>query len=110
MPIATIVYTLAIVLNNPSERAAEIADEIDALTAELYRLTGISRRDSRRRRLWVGARVLITRGDKYHLRKGILTGRHPNSDYWDIELDLLPGQTKKQVIWKTPSGFRVMRS
>ena len=99
------------VLNGPNDRAAEIADEIEALTAELHRLTGIRRRDSRpRRRLWVGARVLITRGDRYHLRKGILASRHPNSDYWDIELDLLPGQTKKQVIWKTPSGFRVMHA
>ena len=93
-------------------RAAEIVNKIHDLAEELAGLRvhqpqSTSRRN-RHRHLRPGRRVLITRGDKYHLRKGELSHRHsPDSDYWHIKLDLLPGQVKHQVIKKTPTGFRV---
>ncbi|CAB9528621.1 unknown protein [Seminavis robusta] len=92
-----------------NQRAEEILNRINDLAEELSRIQVGGSRPRRRdphRHLFVGRKVLITRGDKYHGRIGHLHRRHEDSDYWDIELDLLDGQKWKQIIYKTPTGFR----
>ena len=93
-------------------RAAEIISEINKLATELARLNTSTPVPNKRRdphkSLKVGQRVLITRGDDYHGRWGVLSKRHLKSDYWDIELEATD-EFPQIKIYKTPSGFRVYR-
>lgn len=49
-----------------------------------------------------GAKVRITRRDKYYKREGVVVGPH-GTQYWDIRLD-----DPEELIFKKISGFEVI--
>ena len=58
-----------------------------------------------------GDRILITRDDKYALRKGSIIGARlaGSIPYWDICLDPKGPGHSKQYIFKTATGFKLLR-